>query len=91
MSDLQKYIKKKKLESKEFSLEYDTLAEEYALRDLLRQLRKEAGLTQKELAVILETKETAISRIENHALDIRLATLEKYAKACGRNLKLLFA
>lgn len=53
---------------------------------LLRQAREEAGLTQEELAARLETKKSAISRIENHAGDIRLSTLERYAKALGRQL-----
>jgi ribosome-binding protein aMBF1 (putative translation factor) len=91
MSDLQKYIKEKKKSSPEFAHEYDALSEEYELRQVLRQMRKDAGLTQKELAKRLNTKETAISRIENHALDIRLSTLEQYAQACGRHLKLVFA
>lgn len=91
MSDLQKYISDKKKKSLEFAREYDALAEDYELRSLLSQMRKEAGLTQKELAQVMHTKETAISRIENHARDIRLSTLEQYAAACGRHLKLVFS
>jgi transcriptional regulator with XRE-family HTH domain len=55
---------------------------------LLRQAREEAELTQEQLAARLETKKSAISRIENHAGDIRLSTLERYAKALGRQLSL---
>lgn len=43
--------------------------------------REAAGLSQKELANRLKTKKTAISRIENHAEDIRLSTLEKVPAA----------
>jgi HTH-type transcriptional regulator / antitoxin HipB len=32
-------------------------------------------------------KRTAISRIENHADDIKLSTLERVAKALGKELK----
>ena len=91
MSDLQTYIAERKVSDPEFAYEYDALAEEFELRDKLRALRLSAGLTQKQLAARLHTKESAISRIENHARDIRLSTLEQYADACGRQLKLQFA
>ena len=44
------------------------------------------GQTQEEVARKLNTKRSAISRMENHAQDIRLSTLGKYAKAIGRKL-----
>ena len=91
MSELQEYIKDQKKKSLEFAREYDAFAEEYELREILKTMRKEAGLTQRQLADKLRTKETAISRIENHARDIRVSTLEKYAEACGRHLKLAFS
>ena len=34
----------------------------------------------------LNTKKSAISRIENHAEDVRLSTLGKYAKVLGKKL-----
>jgi HTH-type transcriptional regulator / antitoxin HipB len=55
---------------------------------LLRQARESAGVTQEEVAGKLNTKKSAISRIENHAEDIRLSTLRKYAEAIGKELKL---
>jgi len=54
----------------------------------LRQARENAGLTPEELARKLKTKKSAISRIENHAENIRLSTLEKVAEALGKSLKL---
>ena len=45
---------------------------------VLKQTRIEKGYTQEQLAKLLNTKETAISRIENHAEDIRLSTLERF-------------
>jgi transcriptional regulator with XRE-family HTH domain len=54
---------------------------------MLRQARERAGVTQETIAKKLRTKKSAISRIENHAEDIRLSTLEKYAKALGMRLK----
>ncbi|MCP4683032.1 MAG: helix-turn-helix transcriptional regulator [Desulfobacterales bacterium] len=55
---------------------------------MLKQAREEAGMTQEELAKRLHTKKTAISRIENHAEDIKLSTLNKFAHALGKHLRL---
>ncbi len=54
---------------------------------MLRQAREEAGITQEAIAKKLRTKKSAISRIENSAEDIRLSTINKYAKALGKKLK----
>ncbi len=58
---------------------------------MLKQARETAGLTQEELALKLKTKKTAISRIENHAEDIKLSTLEKVAHALGKRLQIKIA
>ena len=49
--------------------------------------RQEAGLTQEELAKLINTKKASISRIENHAEDIKLSTLKKIASALGKELR----
>jgi HTH-type transcriptional regulator / antitoxin HipB len=55
--------------------------------EMLRKARESTGISQEELAHRLKTKRTAISRIENHAEDIKLSTLERIAKALGKDLK----
>jgi ribosome-binding protein aMBF1 (putative translation factor) len=55
--------------------------------EMLRKARESAGVSQEELAGRLNTKRTAISRIENHADDIKLSTLERVAQALGKELK----
>jgi ribosome-binding protein aMBF1 (putative translation factor) len=55
--------------------------------EMLRKARESAGVSQEELASRLNTKRTAISRIENHADDIKLSTLERVAQALGKELK----
>jgi transcriptional regulator with XRE-family HTH domain len=55
---------------------------------MLKLAREEAGLTQEQLAQMLRTKRSAISRIENHAEDIKLSTLEKIAQALGKKLRI---
>ena len=87
MSDLKKYIAERKKRDKPFAQGYDEGYKQFKVGVLLRQAREAAGLTQEELARRLKTQKTAISRIENHAEDIRLSTLGKYARALGKRLK----
>lgn len=88
MSDLKKYVKNRKVKDKDFASNYKSGYDSFKLGVMLRQAREDAGLTQEELAKKLKTKKSAISRIENHAEDIRLSTLEKVAEALGKTLKL---
>ena len=88
MDDLDKYIEKRKQKSSEFAKTFDKGYQQFRIGVILRQARKEAGLTQEEVAAKLQTKKSAISRIENHAEDIRLSTLENFAEAVGKHLQL---
>jgi transcriptional regulator with XRE-family HTH domain len=53
----------------------------------LIEIRIKAGLTQEELAEILHTKKSNISRLErvNSKSSPKLSTIEEYAKAVGYN------
>jgi ribosome-binding protein aMBF1 (putative translation factor) len=86
MSDLKKYIADRKKKDKEFANGFDEGYEQFKIGIVLRQARESAGLTQEDLANRLNTKKTAISRIENHAEDIKLSTLDRVAKALGKRL-----
>ena len=88
MNDLEKYINKRKKRDPEFSKGFEEGYKEFKIGILLKQAREEAGLTQEQLAKKINTKKTAISRIENHAEDIRLSTIKKVAKALGKNLEI---
>ena len=88
MSDINKYIKKRKSNDPDFAKDFDSGYEQFKIGVMLKKAREDAGLTQEELAYSLHTKKTAISRIENHAEDIKLSTLEKFANALGKKLKL---
>lgn len=87
MSELQKYIKKRKKKDFTFARGFDTGYEQFKIGVILKQAREKAGLTQEEIAQRLHTKKTAISRIENHAEDIKLSTLVNFARALGKDLK----
>ncbi len=89
MSDLQKYIEKRKKNDPEFADSYNEGYKNFKIGVILKQSRIEKGYTQEQLAELLNTKKTAISRIENHAEDIRLSTLEKFVHALGKEMKIL--
>ncbi len=91
MSDLKKYITDRKKKDKEFANGFDEGYEQFKIGIVLRQARESAGLTQEDLANRLKTKKTAISRIENHAEDIKLSTLDRVAKALGKRLQVRIA
>jgi len=88
MSDLQKYIKNRKSHDSKYALDFDAGYEQFKIGVLLKKAREEAGFTQEELAEKLNTRKSAISRIENHAEDIKLSTLKKFANALGKELRL---
>ncbi|MBA4417618.1 MAG: transcriptional regulator [Syntrophus sp. (in: bacteria)] len=88
MSDLKQYVARRKKQDKEFAEGYEEGYEQLKIGVMLRQARESAGLTQEELALRLNTRKTAISRIENHAEDIKLSTLERVAAALGKQLRL---
>ena len=89
MSDLKRYIEERKKRDPEFALDFDKGYQDFKIGVILRQAREEAGRTQEEIANQMNTKKSAISRIENHAQDIRLSTLSKYATAVGKKLHVL--
>ena len=86
MSDLDRYARERAARDPEFADGLESGYAEFKVGVLLRQAREEAGLTQEEMARRLNTGKSAISRLENHASDIRLSTLERYARALGRRL-----
>ena len=87
MDDLDKYIETRKKRSPQFAKNFDKGYEQFKIGILLKQARIEAGFTQEQVAKKLRTKKSAISRIENHAEDIRLSTLVNYAQAIGKHLQ----
>jgi ribosome-binding protein aMBF1 (putative translation factor) len=61
--------------------------QEFKIGLMLRQAREQAGVTQEKLARLTRTRKSAISRLENHAEDVRLSTVARVAKALGKVLR----
>ena len=85
-------FKLKALQNPEVKEQYDSLIPAYQLRKKLVSLRKKAGFTQEELAEIMHTQKSNISRLEsvNSKSSPNLSTLEEYAKAVGYKLNISF-
>jgi HTH-type transcriptional regulator/antitoxin HipB len=91
MNDVERYMKNRKTRSQKFAEDFESGYEAFEFSVMLRQARERRGITQEAIARKLRTKKSAISRIENHAEDIRLSTLTNYAKALGKRLKVRLA
>lgn len=69
--------------------------EEMPMLDVILKARKEAGLTQAQVAERMGTKATAVARLENALITGKpspsLSTLRKYAAALGKKLEVRFS
>ena len=64
-------------------LTWDEIKDEF-MRNRIAEVRKELGMTQKELAKKLRVKQSTVSRMERNDANLTLATLRRAAKALGR-------
>ena len=85
-------FKKKALSKSAVNQEYQSLAPAYALRKKLIALRHKAGFTQEQIADVLHTQKSNISRLENanSVNSPKLSTIEQYANAVGYNVEIKF-
>ncbi|HEX5045734.1 MAG TPA: helix-turn-helix transcriptional regulator [Gammaproteobacteria bacterium] len=72
--------------------EYDALGPAFEMKRQMIALRKAAGLSQEQMAELLGTQKSNISRLESLTTDVspRLSTVEQYAKALGYRVKVDF-
>ena len=87
-----KQFKKKALRKSAVKTEYEALSSAYEMKRQMISLRKNAGLTQQQMADLLGTQKGNISRLESVNSDIspRLATVEQYARVLGYSVKVEF-
>jgi len=85
-------FKKKALSKDAVNKEYKSLSPAYALRKKLIALRQKAGLTQEQIAEVLHTKKSNISRLENanSVNSPKISTIEQYADAIGYDIEIKF-
>ena len=69
--------------------EYEAKANYFVISEMLKEARKEAHITQEQLADKIGTKKSYISRIENGKADIQVSTLFKiFETGLGRKIRL---
>lgn len=88
-------LKAKLLADPEVKAEYDRMErEEMPMLDAILSARKEAGLTQAQVAERMGTKATAVARLEAALVSGKhspsISTLRKYANALGKQLDVRF-
>jgi predicted transcriptional regulator len=67
-------------------LAQSTAARRRGLIEELVRARRDAELSQTEIAARMGTSQSAVARLESGDLDARLSTLERYAAALGRTV-----
>ena len=80
--------KKQLMKDPEFRKEYEVLEPEYKLAAALIQLRLSKGLTQEELARVLNTKQASIARLESGSSLPSLTMVKKVADALDAELEI---
>ena len=84
-------IKKLLLDDREIKSEYDELSPIYELKKEIIRLTIEKGLSQKDLAALMGTKQSAISRLENGSYNPSVEFLNRIAHTLGKELHISFS
>ncbi len=70
--------------------DFEERAQYYVISEMLKEARKEAKMTQEQLAEKVGTKKSYISRLENGKCDIQLSTLYRiFEFGLGKRINLL--
>lgn len=80
-------IKEKLLEEEEFRNEYERLKPRYDIISQFIEARAEKNITQEELAKMVGTQKSNISRLESGTYNPSLDFLIKVAKCLGKEIK----
>ena len=78
------------LEDSNFKKEYDDLEPEYDIINAMIKVRKERGLTQKQLSKLTGISQADISRIENGTGGVKVETLVNYMNILGISPNVIF-
>ncbi len=81
-------LERELLKNKEVKKEFDKLAPRYAVISKLIDARIKKGITQKELAKRVGTKQSAIARLETGNTNPSVDFLEKVISAMGYKLQI---
>jgi len=88
MQKTYRQLKRELLKDKKIEYAYEKLGSEFAMIEMIIKKRIERGLTQKELARKIGTKQSAISRLESGTYNPSISFLQKVGEALGAKLKI---
>ena len=78
MDDLDRYIEKRREQDPEARENFEDHYQKFKVGVMLKMARKEARLTQTDVADKMGTNKSSISRMENKAEDMKVSTLMRY-------------
>lgn len=84
-------LRKRLLENPEVRAEYAQADAEFSLIEAMITARRDARLTQAELAQKIGTTQSAIARLEAGRVSPSITTLRRYAEATGHQLRVSFS
>ncbi|MCH8096210.1 MAG: helix-turn-helix transcriptional regulator [Proteobacteria bacterium] len=85
-----KDLHEKWMEEPGYKSAYDALDDEFQLAKTLIEARKQAGLSQDQLARRMKTSQSYVARIESGQVRPSTKALERFARATGTRLKITF-
>ncbi|TAK65481.1 MAG: XRE family transcriptional regulator [Bacteroidetes bacterium] len=72
--------------------QFEKRAQYFVISEMLKEARRQANMTQEQLAEKIGTKKSYISRLENGKCDIQLSTLYRiFEDGLGKKISLIFS
>ncbi|NHB61628.1 helix-turn-helix domain-containing protein [Photorhabdus sp. RW14-46] len=84
-------VKAQALSSPKAQAAYEAAKQEEELYELIQNMKQKAGINSSQLAERLGVTPPAVAKVEKNPMKASIATLERYAAACGVNLKITIA
>ncbi|MCH6576762.1 MAG: helix-turn-helix transcriptional regulator [Alphaproteobacteria bacterium] len=85
-----KDLQRKWMKEPDYKSAYAALDDEFQLAKTLIEARKQAGLSQDQLARRMKTSQSYVARIESGQVRPSTNALERFARATGTRLKITF-
>ena len=89
MSKIQDFIKKDIIEHPELKKEYEQTSLDLDAAILIKDMREDLGMTQKEFARYVGKPQSTIGRIESGSMNVSWGLLNEIARNANREVKLV--
>jgi transcriptional regulator with XRE-family HTH domain len=89
MTDV-KDLHAKWMKNPSYKAEYEAMRPEFELAATIIDTRTNAGLTQEEVARLMDAPQSTVARLESGTQNTTLKTLERFARATGTHLRIVF-